>query len=180
MDAPYAGGVNDVVGALRLEPSGRPGFPWGTVTAGGREMARLGRYSALNTFLLRGQRIEVDGRPWRMKGVGWHRMVVPVLFDDQKQKVATSAAGPKDYAITCRDRAFSLIPAEKRPGRPRVWHLLSFNEPVATVRRNPYEAEIGEPIPLPALLMAWTLATLGCMGEKELVQSMGWTGPIAH
>lgn len=172
--------MNDVTGSVRLDPSGRPGFPWGIVTAGSREIATVGRFSALNTFLLRGQRIEVDGRRWRMKGVGWHRMVVPVLLDEQKRKLATSAAGPKDYAINCRDRAFSLIPAEQRPGRPRVWQLLSFNEPVATIRRNPYEAEIAEPIPLPALLMAWTLATIGCMGEKELVQSMGWTGPIAH
>jgi hypothetical protein len=150
------------------------------VTAGDREIARVGRYSALNTFLLRGQRIEVEGQAWRMKGTGWYRMVVPILVDEQRRKLATSAAGPKDYAITCRDQAFSMIPAEKRPGRPRCWDLLSFNEPVASIRRNPYEARIDDPIPLPALLMAWTLATLGCMGEKELVQSMGWAGPIGH
>lgn len=172
--------MNDVVGIARLDPTGRPGFPWGTVSVEGREVARVGRYSALNTFLFRGQRIEVDGRRWRMKGRAWHRMVVPVLYDEAGRKLATSAAGPSDYAVTCRDRAFSLIPAEERIGRPRRWQLLAFNEPVASVRRNPYEAEITEAIPLPALLMAWTLATLGCMGEKEMVQSMGWTGPVGH
>ena len=171
--------MSDVVGTARLEPTGRPGFPWGIASLDGREIARVGRYSAINTFLLRGQRVEVEGRRWRMKGRGWHRMVVPVLFDEHRQKLATSAAGPHDYAITCRDEAFTLIPAEDRPGRPRLWQLLSFNEPVADIRRNPYEAVIAEPIPVPALLMAWTLATLGCMGEKEMVQSMGWTGPIA-
>jgi hypothetical protein len=150
------------------------------VTLEGEEIARVGRYSALNTFLFRGQRIEVGDRRWRMKGRAWHRMVVPVLYDEHRQKLATSAAGPTDYAITCRDTAFGLIPSEERAGRPRLWQLLSFGEPVAEIRRNPYEARLTEPIPLPALLMAWTLATLGCMGEKEMVQSMGWTGPQAH
>lgn len=172
--------MSEIVGSVRLQPTGRPGFPWGVATSGGREIARVGRYSAINTFLLRGQRIEIGGRRWRMKGRGWHRMVVPVLLDEDGRKLATSAAGPDDYAINCRDRAFSLIPAEERPGRPRRWSLLSFNEPVAAIGRNPYEADISEPIPVPALLMAWTLATLGCMGEKQLIQSMGWTGPIAH
>jgi hypothetical protein len=172
--------VTGISGSVRLDPTGRPGFPWGVVTADGVEIARVGRFSAFNTFLLRGQRIEVGERRWRMKGRGWHRMVVPVLVDEDRRRLADSAAGPSDYAITCRDRAFTLIPAEDRAGRPRVWSLLAFNEPVASIRRNPYQAEIADPIPLPALLMSWTLATLGCMGERDLVQSMGWTGPIGH
>lgn len=170
--------MEQALGRARLDPTGRPGFPWGVVTIDGAEVARVGRFSALNIFLLRGQRIEVAGRTWRMRGRPWHRMVVPLLVDEHGRRLAVAAAGPSDYSITCRDRAFTLIPAEHRPGRPRVWQLLSFDECVAEVRRNPYEARILEPIPLPALLMAWTLATLGCMGEKEMVQAMGWTGPI--
>lgn len=113
-----------------------------------------------------------------MKSVGWFRMVVPKLVDGDRRKLAIAAAGPANYAITCRDRGFTLIPAEERPGRARVWELLEFEEPVATVRRNPYQATISVPIPLPALLMSFTLATLGVMGEKDLVEtSTAWAAP---
>lgn len=172
--------VADVCGSYRLEQRPGFGFPWADLIGDDGVVASIGRFSAINTFLLRGQRIEVEGERWRMKGLGWYRMVVPVLVDASGSRLAQAAAGPKDYAITCRDSAFSLIPTEKRAGRPRTWQLLSFNEPIADVRRNPYVAEVAEPVPLPALLISFTLATLGCMGEKELVQSMGWTGPVAH
>lgn len=171
-----------ISGTVRLIERGAFGFPWATlVDANNAEIARVGRYSALNVFLGRGQRIELaDGRKWRLKSRGWQRYVCPTLVDEDGLKLATSAPGVEDYAITCRDQAFTLIPAEKRPGRPRRWQLLSFNEPIAVIGRNPYVAEITEPVPLPAVLMSFCLATIGVMGEKELVQQMGWTGPVAH
>jgi hypothetical protein len=151
------------------------------VDDGGVTVARLGRYSALNIFLGRGQRIELaDGRRWRLKGNAWRRFVCPVLVDEHGKKLATSAPGIEDYAITCRDEAFTLIPAEERAGRSRRWQLLSFDEPVASISRNPYLAEMLRPVPLPAVLMGFCLANVGVMGEKELVQQMGWSGPIAH
>jgi hypothetical protein len=168
----------DVSGSYRLEPTRRPGFPWAQLVGPEGVVASVGRFSAFNTFLLRGQWIVVGDRKWRMKSVGWYRMVVPKLVDGDRRKLAVAAAGPDNYAITCRDRGFTLIPAEERPGRARVWELLEFEEPLAMVRRNPYEATIASPIPLPALLMSFTLATLGIMGEKDLVEtSTAWAAP---
>jgi hypothetical protein len=172
----------EVSGTLTLVESSRPGFPWARlVDQTGTEILEVGRYSALNIFLGRGQRIRLaDDRTWRLKSRMWHKYVCPVLVDDAGRRLATSAPGIDDYAITCQDRGFMLIPAEERAGRPRRWELLSFGDAVAHIRRNPYRAEVLDPIPLPALLMAWGLATVGIMGEKELIPQMGWSGPIAH
>jgi len=160
----------DVHGRLQLERAAGFGFPWAKLVGSNGAVAALGRFGAINVFLLRGQRIVLaDGQSWRLKGVSWHRFVCPTLLDAEGRKLATSTPGHGNYAITCRARAFMLIPAEKRSGRPRRWELVEFGEPVAQVRRNPYEAEIAVPIPLPALVMSFGLGALGVMGEKDLV-----------
>ena len=107
----------------------------------------------------------------------WQRFVCPTLVDADGRKLATSAPGHGAYAVTCRDRGFSLIPAEKRAGRPRLWELIEFDEPVAQVRRNPYQAEVAVPIPLPALVISFTLAAFGVMGEKDLAIGTSWAAP---
>jgi len=162
----------DVQGSVRLVPRGRPGFPWATLVGDEGPIAAIGRYSALNIFLFRGQRIVlIDGRTWRLQGVSWHRFVCPLLIDGSRRKLATSAPGHGGYGITCRDRGFTLLSAEKRPGRPRRWQLQESGEPVASIRRNPYEADVLTSIPLPALLMSFGLAAFGVMGEKDLVSA---------
>lgn len=170
-----------MVGEFRLSPRGGFGFPWVDLMHGDESLASLGRFGALRVFLGRGQKIRLpDGRLWRLKARRWRRHVCPVLVDETGRRLADSAPGIGDYAITCKDCAYTLIPAEDRPGRARQWQLVHFGEPVADVRRNPYRAVVSEPIPLPALLMAWGLTGLGVMGEKDLIQQMGWTGPVAH
>lgn len=167
-----------MIGAYRLEPMGRLGFPWAVLQGSEGAVAELGRFSALNLFLGRGQRIRLpDGTRWRLKGATWSRFVCPVLLDDKRLRLATSAPGPGSYAITCRDRGFTLIPAERRPGRPRRWELVEHDEPVASVRRNPYRAEISAPVPLTAVLLSFTLAAFGVMGEKDLVLATSWAAP---
>ena len=86
-------------------------------------------------------------------------------------KPRSSPSLPASYAVTCRDLGFSFIPAEKRPGRPRLWELVEFGEPVASIRRNPYLADVTVPVPLPAVLMGFSLAAFGVMGEKDLLPS---------
>lgn len=171
----------DVHGRLLLTPRGGLGFPWATLDGPDGTLAEVGRYSAVNLFLLRGQRIRLpDGKTWRLKGVSWHQFVCPMLVDADGTKLATSAPGHgnHNYAVTCRDRGFSFIPTEKRPGRPRLWELVEFGEPIASIRRNPYEADIDVPIPLPAVLMGFALAAFGVMGEKDLVpSSTSWASP---
>jgi hypothetical protein len=168
---------SDVHGRYELQPTGRVGFPWATLQGPDGPVAEVGRYSALNLFLLRGQRIRLpDGRTWRLKGSGWHRFVCPMLVDRERRTLAMSAPGHGNYAVTCRDRGFSLIPAEKRAGRPRVWDLVERDHPIARIGRNPYFAEVAVPTPLPAILMSFGLAAFGVMGEKDLVPSTpNWT-----
>jgi hypothetical protein len=168
------------LGQYRLEPAGRLGFPWGRMLGpDGAVVAEVGRYSALNIFLGRGQRIRLpDGSKWRLRSEGWHRFVCPRVVDSEKRKLATSAPGHGDYAITCRDQAFTLIPAEKRRGRARIWELLEFDEVVATVRRNPYQAELPVEVPLQAILLSFALAAFGVMGEKDIAPTtLGWAAP---
>ena len=51
------------------------------------------------------QRIELaDGRKWRLKSRGWQRYVCPTLVDAKGLKLATSAPGIEDYAITCVEK----------------------------------------------------------------------------
>ena len=167
-----------VQGRFRLEPTAGFGFPWADLWGPDGLVAGFGRFSAINLFLLRGQRIVlVDGRSWRLKGLPWHQFVCPALFDAEGRRLATSAPGHGTYAVTCRDRGFTLIPAEKRPGRPRLWQLMEFGEPVARIRRNPYEAEVETPIPLPALAISFGLAAFGVMGEKDLTVGTSWAAP---
>lgn len=172
-------GSQSLMGSYRLVPAAQVGFPWAELTGPEGVVASLGRFSALNVFIGRGQRIELPGgRRWRLKSVAWSRFVCPVLVEGDK-KLATSAPGPGSYAITCRDRGFTLVAAEHRPGRPRRWDLAEGAELVGAVRRHPFEAVIDRPAPLPAVLMAFGLAVLGVMGERELAAPMSWSAPGA-
>jgi hypothetical protein len=170
----------DAQGSLEIIPAKGFGFPWGRLLGqDGRLVAEVGRYSALNIFLGRGQRIRLaDGTRWRVRSAPWHRYVCPRVVDGDRRRLATSAPGPGDYRVTCRERAFTLIPAEKRPGRARVWELIEFDESVARIRRNPYQAEIAEPVPLQAVVLSFALAAFGVMGEKDIAPTTtGWAAP---
>lgn len=170
-------GTSDLAGRFVLTPSRRRGFPWARLVGPGGEVASLASFGFFKVFLFGGQKIRVGDREWRVQGVPWRRFVCPMLVDENGRRLATSVPGISDYSITCRDRAFTLIPAEQRPGRPRRWELIEFGEPVAAVSRNPYEAEVTTAIPLPALIMSFVLATLGVMGDKEVSFTTAWAAP---
>lgn len=169
--------MHEITGDYHLEPRGRLGFPWAALVGPEGPVAEVGRYSALNIFLGRGQRIGLpEGVHWRLRSAPWSRFVCPRVVDGAGLRLAISAPGHGNYAITCRDRGFTLIPAERRPGRPRAWQLLEFDEPVAAIRRNPYVASVTRPVPLQAVLLSFALSAFGVMGEKDLV-SAAWAAP---
>lgn len=168
--------MSDITGFHRVERDARFGFPWSRLVApSGTVVAELGRISALNIFLGRGQRVELtDGTRWRVKARGWQRFVCPMVVDGEDRPLAISAPGP-GYAITCRDRGFELAPAEARPGRPRRWELIEFGDPVALVHRNPYHVDVLTEVPLFVVVLAIALSAVGVMGEKDLAPTFrGW------
>ena len=173
--------IDDMItisGHHRVELDRSLGFPWGRLIGpSGATVASLGRLSALNIFLGRGQRIELpDGSRWRTKATAWQRFVCPLVVDSKGMALAISTPGP-GYAITMRDRAFELAPAEARPGRARRWELLRDREPIGLIHRNPYYAELEVDVPLAAVLLALALSVVGVMGEKDIAPSIRGWGP---
>jgi hypothetical protein len=146
------------------------GFPWGTLEGSGRRVAEIGRFSMLNTFFGRGQRIRLpDGATWRIKAVSWHRFVCPVVVDGEGVGLATSAPGHESYALNVPGMGLGLHAAEARPGRPRRWLLVHHEEEIGRLARNPYEFSLDRAVPLPVVLLGFSLASFGIMGEKDLV-----------
>jgi hypothetical protein len=146
------------------------GFPWATLEVDGTAVADLGRFSMLNTFFGRGQRIRLpDGETWRVKSVSWHRFVCPVVVDASGAGLATSAPGPGSYAMNAPRTGVELHPAEARAGRPRRWILVRHDEEIGRLRRNPFEVDLSESLPLPIILLGFSLAAFGVLGEKDLL-----------
>lgn len=146
------------------------GFPWGTLEQGEEPIAEMGRFSMLNVFFGRGQRVRLPGgATWRVRAVRWHRFVCPVVVDDSGAGLATSAPAHEAYAMNAPGLGVDMQPAEARPGRPRRWILTRHDREIGRLRRNPFEADLDEPMPLSIVLLGFTLAAFGVMGEKDLV-----------
>ena len=159
-----------VVGSGAIRRSQGPGFPWGVLEFDAAPVADIGRYSMLNTFFGRGQRIRLpDGETWRVKAVSWHRFVCPVVVDGEGAGLATSAPGQNSYAMNAPGLGLELHPAEGRAGRPRSWVLVRHDAEMGRLRRNPFEVHLPEPVPLQIVLLGFALAAFGVMGEKDLV-----------
>ena len=159
-----------VVGSGSVSRDRALGFPWGTLELGGAPVAHLGRFSMLNTFFGRGQRVRLpSGDAWRVKAVSWHRFVCPVVVDRSGAGLATSAPAHESYAMNAPRLGLEMHPAEGRAGRPRRWVLVHHDEEIGRLRRHPFEVELSEPLPLPVVLLGFSLATFGVLGEKDLV-----------
>lgn len=159
-----------VLGALTLRRRRASGFPWAEAISRSEVVAEVGRYSLLNVFLGRGQRVRLpDGRQWRVKSIGWHRYVCPVVLGPEGRGLAISAPGHDSYAIDAPGRGLTMQPAESRPGRPRKWTLRERDEEIGRLERNPFLAELYVPAPLSAVLLGFVLAAFGILGEKDLV-----------
>lgn len=159
-----------VSGSVELTPVADGRFPYENVVAGGVVVASVGRMWWASVFFGRGQKILLpDDRRWRLTSRAWRRYVCPAVITDDGLRVATSAPGTKNYFVTTRDRGLLLNPAEAPGGRARRWQLVDHETEVASLTRRPFTADVYEPIPLGALLLARALMAYGILGEGDLL-----------
>jgi len=165
-------------GAATLERAGWIGFPIWRFAGEQGPIATLGRFSALNTFFLRGQRVELaGGRRLRITAVELGGMLRVVVADEHRRRLAMASAGTRNYAIDGLDFAFWLNPASGGRGRAAAWDLHDSDGPAARFTRRPVVVSADRPIPVPAVLLGLLLVQFGIPGEGDLgVPTMRW-GP---
>ena len=145
-------------------------FPTEEIVDASGVVAQLGRDSSLNVFFGRGRLVRLaNGTEWRIKSVTSGRHIVPVIRSEAGT-IATS--GPlyakRSYGINGRDYGLTLIPTGKAGwGRPARWVLQRHETEIASLTQNSMAPH--EPIPVAAVLMAFTLITHGIPGEADLM-----------
>ena len=145
-------------------------FPSEEIAGAGGVIAQLGRDSSLNVFFGRGRLVRLaDGTEWRIKSVTSGRHIVPIIRSEAGT-IATS--GPlyakRSYGINGKDYGLTLIPVGKAGwGRPAQWVLQRHETEIATLTQDSITTH--EPIPVAAVLMAFTLITHGIPGEADLM-----------
>ena len=144
-------------------------FPVYEVVSGGARIAGLGRDSYMNIYFDRGRKVVLaDGTVWRIKGVTSRRLIVPFIMAPTG---AVAYAGPlggrRSYGLTGPDYGFALVPMD-RIGlrRPSRWSIRRHEIDVAEIRRRTLRPL--EPLPLSAVLLAFTVMVHGIPGETEL------------
>ena len=145
-------------------------FPREEIVGAGGVIAQLGRDSSLKVFFGRGRLVRLaDGTEWRIKSVTSGRHIVPII----RSKAGTIAtSGPlyakRSYGINGKDYGLTLIPIGKAGwGRPSQWVLQRHETEIASLTQDSITAH--EPIPVAAVLMAFTLITHGIPGEADLM-----------
>jgi len=158
-----------VEGIAERRRVGSLSFPTEEIVGAGGVIAQLGRDSSLNVFFGRGRLVRLsDGTEWRIKSVTSGRHIVPIIRSEAGT-VATS--GPlyarRSYGINGKDYGLTLIPVGKAGwGRPAQWVLQRHETEVASLTQDSITTH--EPIPVAAVLMAFTLITHGIPGEADL------------
>lgn len=167
-----------VDGHLEMRVSG--GWPlrhW-TLRSESGVVASLGVRSWLALYFGRGQHVQLpDGAGGRIVGAGMRNWIIPLLVDDRGNTVARAIPGPHgSYTIDTIDQGFLLIPATSRTWRskPRQWEMLSWDEVVARLTADPDTIDTLRPIPLAAVLLAFTVMNLGIPGEGGMGPQSAW------
>ena len=144
-------------------------FPAFELQADGGLKVEMGRYSALNIYFGWGQRLVLPTGPaWRVIAVQKGPLLHPVVLNETRQRLAMASPWVGNYGINGRDYAYTLNPAEAaRFGRPGRWDLFRGEDRVASFTRRPFGADCGQPLPLPAVLLALLLTRLSIPGEGE-------------
>ncbi|NNC92039.1 MAG: hypothetical protein HKN80_06070 [Acidimicrobiia bacterium] len=161
-----------VEGSCGLRRVGRFGFPVEELVSDKRSLASLGRDGSLRMFFGSGRRIQLaDGSEWRIKSTTSGRHIVPMI---------TSAEGPiaisgplhakRSYGINGKDYGLTLIPMGKTGlSGSGQWVLRRHEDQIATVDQGDRTVSAIQPIPLGAVIMAFTLITHGIPGEGDLM-----------
>ncbi len=163
--------IPTVMGSVQLRRVGRWKLPVEELATEDRTIAQLGRDGSLRIFFGPGRRVRLeDGTDWRIKAATLGRHIVPII----SSKAGTVAlSGPlharRSYGINGKDYAYFLIPMG-RSGlrRPAWWALRRHETEIAIIDDRRRVVECSEPIPVAAVVMAFTLMTHGIPGEGNL------------
>ncbi|HSF87416.1 MAG TPA: hypothetical protein VLG28_17390 [Acidimicrobiia bacterium] len=166
--SPLPGVVEGTCGLRRV---GRWRFPVEELFAGDRTLAKLGRDGSMRIFFGPGRRVVLDsGVEWRIKAATSARHIVPILRSEQGTVVVTGPLHAKrSYGINGKDFAFFLIPmGHTGVRRAGEWALRRHETEVAMINDRRRTMTTSEPIPVAAVLMAFTLITHGIPGEANM------------
>ncbi len=140
---------------------------WGSFTyeliQDGNVLAQMGRTGWLRIYVGPGQWITLtDGERWRVRAIGNHGSMIPVVFDSNRRRIAVAGSNHGSYGITGKDFACSLYPAEKPlAGRANKWTLRQFEDELATITRYPISVEAKLPVHLGAVFLSFILVRHG-------------------
>ncbi len=165
-----------IVGPVAVHRARLLGFPAFELRAEVGLQVAMGRYSALNIYFGRGQRLDLPwGARWRLTAAEQGSTLRPVVINEARQRMAMAAASIGNYGINGRDYAYTLNPAEARLGRPGRWDLFAGEDRAARFTRRPFGAVCEQPLPLPAVLLGLLLTRLAIPGEGDThLPEMRW------
>jgi hypothetical protein len=161
-----------IAGTVALRRRSVRGFPTEELVCNGAIVAELGRDSSFWIFFGRGRRVRLaDGTEWRIKSTTSGRHIVPLI---RSEAGTITISGPlkakRSYGINGKGYGYSLIPLGasgiRRSGQ---WSLRRHQTQIAVIEDYPRIARTEEPIPIAAVLMAFTLITHGIPGEANLI-----------
>ena len=134
-------------------------------------IAELGRTGAVRLFFGPGRRVRFPaGVEWRIKARTQGPYIAPMIVAG-RSPVATTAPlrGRRSYGINGKDFGYTMMPLG-RVGFARSWEwgLRRHDVDVAVLDRDEVLRPI-EPVPIAAVLLAFTLAAHGIAGESKVV-----------
>lgn len=169
-------GEHEMLGRAEVRRVGRLRFPVFELVQDDVVLASMGRTGWIKVFLGRGQRIELaDGSAWRLTSVGTGGAVCPAILDDDKRKIAVSSVAVDGYGINGKAFGFTFhIGENNHLSRANRWILRHYEDEIATVTRHPSAVDASVPVHLGAVLMSFTLARYGILGESRPRFAFRW------
>lgn len=164
--------MEHILGSASIRRIGRRTFPVYVLvhedgTEEGTVLAHLGRRGWFRIFFGRGQRVELpDGLKSRVAAVEAGPYIEPAMLGEGGKLVVGSPHGKRSYRITGRDFAYRFYSAGDTRRSKDTWTLREHETTIATFRSDSVSAH--HPVPLPAVLLCFTLIRYGIPGEANL------------